>query len=179
MPKNVAPCVPTLRNKWTHISPFSFDLFSISHEFQTSLSMVIQDPVLLSQCWRMGSGGTFPGWSPASRGPSSPRRRGLSLQQPYFKPFKSYVLLLICSIWTEAAQSVLEADQCLGEILQFLPALEPRHHFWSALCGLTRSMYHHTSSLCWNRVILLSTQLNVSLRLSSSYTTDQLYFSFL
>lgn len=61
----------------THISPFSFNLFSVFYGFQTSLSVVIQDPVPPPQCQRMGSGSTCP------------RRRGLSLQQPHFKYFKA------------------------------------------------------------------------------------------
>lgn len=64
-----------------------------------------QDPVLPSQCQRMGSSSTFPGVSPDSWGPSSPRRRELNLQQPYFKYFKRQVFLLICSTWTVSAGS--------------------------------------------------------------------------
>lgn len=48
---------------------------------------------------------TFPGVSPASWGPSSPRRRELSLQQPHFRYFKRQVFLLICSTWTVSAGS--------------------------------------------------------------------------
>lgn len=101
---------------------------------------------------------TFPGVSPASWGPSSPRRRELSLQQPYLRYFKRQVFLLICSLnsqcWkqTNASEKYFSFSQLwnLGIIFDLPCVLS------------TRSMYHHSSSLCWNRAILLPAQRSVS-----------------
>lgn len=81
IPENVTPEAPESKDK-RRFHLFLLTPLSISHEFLPGLSMVIQDSVLPSQCRRSGS--SLPGGSRAQR-LFSPRRRGLSLQQPNFK----------------------------------------------------------------------------------------------